>query len=297
MTETNIMTIEEIPLSEIYIDDNFNTRGHIDPLSVRELAESIKTDGLIQPVTVQPYHNDEHPEFKYRLLAGFRRSMAHRLLRYDKIMANIRTREINEVDALVLNITENLNRQELNILQEAKALERLRAMGLTLEEIGKKLGQSLGWVQPRVMLLNLPDVIQVEVANGVLSQRHIRELYTIHKHSGADRAIAAAREIKTQIANGTKNATANLKKLRTDTKFKRGQRDISALLEHLTNKMDPNVITAVLAWIAGNITTDAMYDAIEEYAGTIGEDYSRPSYNIFNREAALIGRIVDGDAL
>lgn len=293
MTTPDTLRVEEVLLGEIFIDDSFNTRGQINPIGVRDLANDIEKQGLISPVTVQTYHNPEKPQYKYRLLAGFRRAMAHRILKRDKIVANIRTRELSDVDALYLNISENLIREDLGILQEARALERLKEMGCTLNEMANRLGKSIGWVQPRMMLLNLPEIIQQEVDSGVLSQRHIHELHAIKKNAGPERAIEAAKELKQKIQAGKKNASADMKRIRTDTKFKRTQHDISILQEHIFDTFSGCIMTAIIGWVTGNLSNDELFAAIEEYADHEGIPYKRPSYNLWNRESALVGRLLD----
>jgi ParB family chromosome partitioning protein len=110
-------------LDDIRVDTDFNCRGAITPISVHELANNIRTAGLIEPVVVRPYDKDG---FKYDLVAGFRRTQAFKNLRanepekYSEIPVVIKN--VTLAEAKILNLIENIHREDLNILQEARAL-------------------------------------------------------------------------------------------------------------------------------------------------------------------------------
>ena len=108
----------DVLMSEIFSDDEFNCRGRIIPLDVLDLAKSIKETKLQQPIAVQPFKHPTNPNIKYRIIAGHRRFMAFVVNKSTTIPAIIRD-GLSELDARLLNLTENLKRQDLNMLQEA----------------------------------------------------------------------------------------------------------------------------------------------------------------------------------
>lgn len=166
-----------IPMSKIFCDTTFNCRGPIQPYEVVDLARDIKDTGLQTPITVQPYN--KLPGYEYRILAGHRRYVAHLVNAEDAIQCFIRPDIIDELDARDYNLKENLFRQDLNILQEAKALEPYFQRRLTLAQVAKRLNRSQGWVEPRRQLLNLPPDIQDQAAKGVINQQHVKSLYQL----------------------------------------------------------------------------------------------------------------------
>lgn len=167
--------IYDLPMKEIYADLTFNCRGHIDPASCAELAKDIKNKGLVQPVMVQPY--DKVPGKKFRIVMGHRRHMAHQINHAETIRAIVKE-GLSDLDARVLNICENIQRQDLNILQEAMSIDSLRRGGWNELQTADKIGMSRGWVQVRFMLLDLPIEIQHEAAAGLIPQSAIRKAWT-----------------------------------------------------------------------------------------------------------------------
>ena len=163
-------TIKQIPLDDIHADAEFNCRGDILPIDVHDLALDIKERGLLQPVIVSPYTEEQEAEtgYKYRLIAGFRRFTAHRVIQEKRILCIIRPDMVDEAEARLLNLTENTQRKDLNILQEARALTGLRALGVGEFDIAKRLGKSRGWVQVRCILLKLPEELHQEAAAGLI---------------------------------------------------------------------------------------------------------------------------------
>ena len=101
----------EVPIAEIWVDDSFNCRQNVTTESVEELSQSIADDGLLVPVIIQPAQEypGTPPGFKYRLVCGFRRMLAHKLLCRQTIVANLRI-GLTERQAQMLNCDENLRR-------------------------------------------------------------------------------------------------------------------------------------------------------------------------------------------
>lgn len=246
-----------IKIEDIHIDDDFNCRGRMAPIDVEELAEDIRDNGLHQPVVVMPYDDAEQAKYqkKYKLLAGFRRTYAHKILKKDEILAIVKS-HLSDTEARLLNLSENLKRRDLNILQEAKALEKLYYSGVPYDEMAKRVGMSFGWVQARIALLKLPDDIQKEAAAGLLNQYQIKTISTI---KNKDEQYAAVRDIKVKKAKGESAAGLHTKKKTTiNTKRQRNKAEIKKMIDNILETCGPNAASRALAWACGNIT-DAQF--------------------------------------
>lgn len=171
-----IHTTEEIPASGLeqvavdQIDPNpFQPRKEIPAESLKELANSIRASGLVQPVLVRPVNG------RYQLVAGERRWRAAQLAGLERIPAVVR--EASDREALEFALTENLLREDLNPLEVAHACQALlEKYGLRHEEIADRLGLDRSTVTNTLRLLRLPPAIQEMIANGEISSGHARAL-------------------------------------------------------------------------------------------------------------------------
>lgn len=279
--------VTDIPLIEILDDENFNCRGKILPIDVVDIAKDIERQGLIQPVTVCPLKDNKYPTKKYRLLAGFRRFMAHRVLKRDTIRAMVKEIALSEVDARLINLAENLQRKDLNVVQEAKALQGLINLNITETDIALRLGQSRGWVQIRAMLLKLPEDIQKEVQAGVVGHVNIRELYMVHRTGNKEALFKMVRALKDAKMKGLKNVKVHPEKYKLDKKMLRDKRDIEKMTEHLVDTIGSGLYTRTLAWASGNITLEQLFQHIETYADQNGLTYVRPDPETLKAENAV----------
>jgi|SRR5215831_7206355 len=131
--------IVELPVEMIYSDDNMNCRGRIAPYDVLELARSIEKSGLLSPIAVQPY--DSVPGFRYRIILGHRRHKAFQVLKRETIPCVVKD-GLTEVQVRILNLQENIERKDLNVLQEAHAIQKFKLAGYTLAEVANMVGMS-----------------------------------------------------------------------------------------------------------------------------------------------------------
>lgn len=269
---TTGMVVRDIPMDEIFADTEFNCRGAISPIDVIDLSRDIQENGLQNPILVQPYSSPEHPGKKYRIVSGYRRHKAAIVMEWKTIPCNVRE-GLTDIQARVLNLSENVNRKDLNILEEAKAINNLIIAGMTQEEIGKAVHQSRGWAQVRIYLLTLPTEIQAEAAAGLLTYNQIRELYTMS--SNADR-YEAVKKIKDAKERGEK--TPKLRKPNTNTlvKKKRERAEIFAMMDHIQTYVGNNFGTRCLAWAAGEISDNDVFRDVKELADEEGVNYEIP---------------------
>ncbi len=148
-------------------------RTIFDEEKIRELADSIRERGIIQPLVVSPMSDG-----RYELVAGERRLRAARMLELADVPAVIK--KVDEEGMLALSIIENIQREDLNPIEEARAYQELiTQFGYTQEDVAKKVGKSRVAVTNGIRLLNLPQVVQEDVASGRYSAGHARALLAV----------------------------------------------------------------------------------------------------------------------
>jgi ParB family chromosome partitioning protein len=162
-------------------------RDTIDPDKVRELAESIRSTGLLQPILVRPING------RYEIVAGHRRWLAHRLIGEVKIKAIVR--ELNDDEVEIIRCVENDQREDLNPIEKAKGYHRLWVkFGMTQEQIAQKMGRSRDTIIRFLKLLEIPEKFQKEVARGKISIGVALALWEIDEPSFQDYYFTAAIE-------------------------------------------------------------------------------------------------------
>lgn len=244
----------DIPIEEIRIENDFNCRGgDLDIFDCTELAKNIAENGLISPITVTRITPANGKN--YRLIAGFRRVVAHRINKATHIMAVIRDDLKDESEAMVFNLAENLNRRDLNILQEARVVAKLEASGMNRGMIAKKLGMSDGWVQVRSMLVNLPAEAQADAQKGLIKASDIRSLYTVYIHNGSEALFEQIRRIKDAHQRGTKPQKLKPKEIEIKVKKARTKPEIEEVLDWVVSLLGTSLASRALAWASGNISS------------------------------------------
>lgn len=161
--------VEEIMIEQIYPNRNQPRLSFYDN-SLDELAKSIKESGLIQPITLRTIGID-----KYEIIAGERRFRAFKKLGLKTIPAIILDK--NEKESADLALIENIQREELSAIEEAKAIEHiLKTHKMTQSKLAKRLGYQQSTLANKLRLLKLPNSIKEDIANKKLSERHARAL-------------------------------------------------------------------------------------------------------------------------
>ena len=165
--------IAEIDINQIETNP-FQPRTEFDETALRELAQSIKEQGVIQPVTVRKLGYN-----KYQLISGERRLRASKMAGLSKIPAFIRV--ANDEQMLELALIENIHRENLNAIEVAISYQRLiDECSLTQEEVSEKVGKSRSAVANFLRLLKLPPEIQLAIRDGHISMGHARALININ---------------------------------------------------------------------------------------------------------------------
>ena len=162
-------TPREISLEEI--DRNpYQTRTRFDETALAELAASITATGVVQPILVRPL-----PNGRFQLIAGERRFLASRKAGKPTIPAILR--QVSDEQAMEITIVENLQRTDLNPMEQARAYDRLsREFKLTQEQMAQRTGKDRASVANFLRLLRLPAEVQAKVESGELSFGHARAL-------------------------------------------------------------------------------------------------------------------------
>ncbi len=172
--------IFEISLDEIQVNP-YQPRTHFDKEALQELADSILTQGIIQPVTVRKLDENE-----YQLISGERRFQASKIAGLKRIPAYIRT--ANDQQMLEMALIENIQRENLNSLEIAHSYQRLLAeCNLKQEELGERVGKNRTTVNNYLRLLKLPPDIQAGLRDNKISMGHARALINVES---IDRQLA-----------------------------------------------------------------------------------------------------------
>jgi len=164
--------IYEIDLSEIQVNP-YQPRVHFDKDALNELAESIRVQGIIQPVTVRKLADKE-----FQLISGERRFQASKIAGLDRIPAYVRT--ANDQQMLEMALIENIQRENLNALEIAHSYQRLLSeCDLKQEQLGDRVGKNRTTVNNYLRLLKLPPDIQAGIRDQKISMGHARALINI----------------------------------------------------------------------------------------------------------------------
>lgn len=160
--------IANIPLSEVKVN-KYQPREEFNKEKLNDLVNSIKEKGVIQPVLVRRVLDG------YELIAGERRFRAAAILKLKNIPAIVR--EVNDVDMLEIALIENIQREELNPIEEAKAFERLtKEFNFTQDKIAQTLGKDKSTISNAIRLLGLPEKVQEYVLKCVITAGHAKAL-------------------------------------------------------------------------------------------------------------------------
>ena len=163
MEEFKIVQIKDIQKNP------YQPRKEFSEEKIQELAQSIKENGLIQPIIVR-----KSPVLGYEILAGERRYRASIATGLSEVPVIVK--QLSDQDMMLHSIIENLQRENLNPIEEAKAYQSLIDKSFTHSEIAEKMGKSRPYITNLVRLLGLPKHILTEVESGRLSQAHARLL-------------------------------------------------------------------------------------------------------------------------
>jgi ParB family transcriptional regulator, chromosome partitioning protein len=162
----------QVPLDQL--DDNpYQTRTQLDEHALHELCDSIRALGVLEPILVRPAANG-----RYQVIAGTRRVKAAQLA--DRVEIPAVVRQVSNEQAMLMTVVENLLREDLSILDQARAYLRLsQEFGLTQDDIATRTGKDRSTVANYLRLLKLPEEVQQYVEKGYISFGHAKVLMTM----------------------------------------------------------------------------------------------------------------------
>lgn len=213
-------------ITQLYLDDiipnRFQPREIFDEKALKELAASIKEHGVIQPIIVRNIGG------KYEIIAGERRYKASALAGLTKIPAIIRNLDDKESSKVAL--LENLQRKDLNAIEEARTYQKILELDeMTQEELAKTMGKSQSAVANKIRLLSLPDEIQTALLKEQISERHARSLLNIPN------SAEQIEMLKKIITN-----KLSVRQLEAELKAKEEPKEISSSAQINTNPLTPD---------------------------------------------------------
>jgi ParB family chromosome partitioning protein len=169
-------SVNEIKIEEIEVNP-FQPRTEFDAQALQELSDSIKLQGLIQPITVRRLN-----AHKYQLISGERRFRASKMAGLTQIPAYVRT--ANDQQMLEMALIENIQRENLNAIETALSFQRMiDECNLKQDELGERVSKNRSTVNNYLRLLKLPPSIQASIRDGGISMGHARALITIESPS------------------------------------------------------------------------------------------------------------------
>lgn len=240
----------------------YQPRRDMHPEQLEELAESIKAQGVMQPIVVREIGPD-----KYEIIAGERRWRATQLAGIDKIPAVIR--DVPDEAAIAMALIENIQREDLNPIEEAMALKRLQdEFELTHQEVAQAVGKSRTTVTNLLRLIALTDDVKKLLEHGDLEMGHARALLTLDEHDQREigRQIVAkglsVRQTETLVRSFQENKHKNQNKTAAAPSA-----DIRRLQEQLSDRLGAGVEIQHTAKGKGKLVIN--YNSLDELDGIL----------------------------
>ena len=215
----------------------YQPRTHMDETALNELAESIKAQGLMQPIIVRALADDAN---RYEIIAGERRYRAAGIAGLDEVPVLIK--DVNDQQALALALIENIQREDLNPLEEAQGLQRLiREFDYTHETCAQAIGRSRSAVSNLLRLLNLAQPVQTMLLAGDIEMGHARALLSLD----SAQQIMLAQEIANRRLTVRDTEKRVQQILKGETAHKAKTKLISGDIVHLQERLSDTLGAAV----------------------------------------------------
>jgi ParB family chromosome partitioning protein len=258
--------LRELPV-DLVERGRFQPRSHFDEDALQALTDSIRSQGVVQPVVVRPIAGGG----RYELVAGERRWRAAQAAGLSTIPALIR--ELDDEAALALGLIENIQREDLNPIEEARALRRLAdEFSLTHQDVATAVGRSRAAVSNALRLLELGPEVAAMVEDGSLEMGHARALLALE--GTAQRTAALEVVAKGMTARETEALVRRMKTpfKPTDGTHRQADPDVRRLQDQIAAHLGANVTIAHRASGKGRINIS--YSSLEELDGIL--EHLRP---------------------
>ena len=253
--------LREVPVDLIQ-RGRFQPRRDMDPAALQELADSIRQQGVMQPVVVRPIE-----EGRYELIAGERRWRATQMAELDRIPAIIR--DVPDEAAIAMALIENIQRENLNPIEEAFALQRLQEeFGLTQSQVAEAVGKSRTTITNLLRLISLSEDVRVMLEHGDLEMGHGRAMLTLQP----EQQMQVARQVvaKSLSVRQTEALVRQVQQQTPDKKKKKGEIDpnIRALQDDLAERLGARVSIDHGQRGKGKLVIE--YTSLDELDGILG---------------------------
>ncbi|MPT06682.1 MAG: ParB/RepB/Spo0J family partition protein [Delftia sp.] len=238
VAETGLPSILQL---DVMVPGQYQPRTHMDEGALYELAESIKAQGIMQPILVRRLAKGDHAG-KYEIIAGERRFRAARIAGLAEVPVLVR--EVPDEAAAAMALIENIQREDLNPLEEAQGLSRLvKEFGLTHEQAAQAVGRSRSAATNILRLLNLADPVQTMLMAGDIDMGHARALLSLDRAAQitAGNQIAAKKLSVREAEALVKKIGADFSLVRQKSKKEGKTRDIKRVEEELSDLLMADV--------------------------------------------------------
>lgn len=210
--------INYIPV-DLIVPNVYQPRKHFNDESIDELAQSIKSYGIIQPISVRKINDN-----KYELVAGERRLKAAKRVGLDVIPAIVV--DITDRDSAVLALLENLQREDLNYIEEAEAYYNLiKDHSYTQEKLAEIIGKKQSTIANKIRLLKLPNDIRKKVLENKLTERHARALLKLPTEELQKKVLNEVIKKSLNVKKTDELVNKELLKLCSDSQKKHNKKD------------------------------------------------------------------------
>ncbi len=262
--ETESTPTDQEKLSRLPVDliqrGKYQPRKEIEPQALQELADSIKAQGVMQPIVVRPVAAN-----RYEIIAGERRWRATQLAGIDEIPAIVR--DVTDETAIAMALIENIQRENLNPMEEAVALQRLQdEFELTQQQVADAVGKSRASVANLIRLNGLNEEVKALLLAGQLDMGHARALLALSgaQQTGAARDVASKQLSVRQTEALVKRLLTQLPKVKPDTEI---DPDIKILQQRLSDQLGSSV--AIQHGAKGKGKMVIKYNSTEELEGIL----------------------------
>jgi ParB family chromosome partitioning protein len=255
--------VHELAVSSIEPNPN-QPRRRFDEEALQALADSIESSGVVQPLLVRELSNN-----RYELIAGERRWRAARKAGIERVPVVVR--DSDEADRLEVALIENMVREDLNPVEEARACAALvEDLGVTKEELGRRVGRSRPQISNLVRLLDLPDEVLSMLEDGRLSEGHGRAILQVGDHDGRRSLARAAVSHEWSVRKTEEEARSNPTARKDPGKVRSGQlsAEEKEAIAELTGKLETGLDLPVkIRPRAGGLSIEIQVEDFDQAAG------------------------------
>lgn len=264
LTKTDIVDgeLKQIPV-ELLKRGKYQPRRDMDPEALEELAESIRQQGIMQPIIVRPVDDNA-----YEIIAGERRWRAAQLANLDRVPTIVR--DVPDDAAVAMALIENIQRENLNSMEEAIALQRLQdEFELTQSEVAEAVGKSRSTVTNLLRLIHLTDEVKLMLEHGDLEMGHGRSMLSLIP----EQQILVARQVESKGLS-VRQTEALVRKLLNEKssvqakKTEKSDADVERLQEDLAERI--GAVVKIDHSVKGKGKLVIKYNSLDELDGILG---------------------------